>query len=487
MPYELITKDGRYCVRKQGETENLKCYDEKGKATAYLRALYANVHESVEGASLSMHITKARVQDGKMVIKLTSSDTGKDFYDEAMSKELFDDFIGHININEGIPEPFQSAILEGESWQGGMPYISLAHYKSGADGVNVPGEIVSIGRDGDVLKAVGVLHDTPLGKAVFKSIQKDLVEKRNDKIRVSIGFLDMEHSHGDKFTFTRKSLTDKCRLCKEGVGDKIYKKGHLVHLALTRVPANPRTDVEVERSMTTKREDAESIIEDEEVIKALDLKSMAEDLLVVKTEDADADEMDMKDAKDAKKKKMDEMHNEMQKSITEPVVENTELSPVAPITVTPAPVYEVTPIEKSVAALVEKATALKANGIMGEDALKEMQSYLDNAGEVIKAEFTPAPDPAEVEKHNLETTLRSLFAEMLPQYLAQTVAPMQAKLDTLEGELRAKSLTTPQEKQAPVQTVQRSLSPALVARTNEVAKQTISQFDLIARQSVGLQ
>ena len=86
-----------------------------------------SIHES----AFEMHIVKARLKDGEMTIRMTSSDTGKDFYDESMSKELFDDFIAHINAKEGIPAPFADVILEGESWSGGMPYISLAHYKSG--------------------------------------------------------------------------------------------------------------------------------------------------------------------------------------------------------------------------------------------------------------------------------------------------------------------------------------------------------------------
>lgn len=472
MPYEMTEKGGRYCVCKEGG-EVLKCYDDKGKATAYLRALWANVHESIEGASLSMHIVKARVKDGEMTIRMTSSDTGKDFYDEAMSGELFDDFISHINAEDDIPEPFKSVIAE-ENWTGGMPYISIAHYKSGTGRVNVPGEIRSIYRDGNVLKAIGVLYDTPLGRAVFKSLQKDLVEKRDDKIRVSIGFLDLQHSHGNKYTFTRKSLTDKCRLCKEGVGDKIYMKGHLVHLALTRVPANPRTDVEVERSMTTKREDAESIIEDEEVIKGLDLKSQAEDLLVIKSEESEESEESKEPKEEAEEKE--------EKSVAE--------TPVAAESATPVP-SEPTSIEKSFLALKSKIDALKSQGATGESALKELQPDFEHIGEVIKAEFTPPPSPEDIAKQNLETTLRSLLGEMLPQViageLAKTVAPMQSQLETLESELRAKSLTQPTRKEE-VQTVQRSIVPSVAQKAAlDSVKQKVSQFDLIAQQSVGLQ
>jgi hypothetical protein len=462
MPYKLVEQSGRYCVQKEGG-EVLKCYDDKGGATKYLRALYANVHEGV--SELSMYVVKANIKDGEMRLRMTSSDTGKDAYEEAMSTELFDDFLSHIRDEDEIPEAFKSVIAE-ETWDGGMPYVSIAHYKSGKDGVNVPGVVKSIYRDGKVLKATAVLYDTPLGRAVFKSLQKDLVEKRDDKVRVSIGFLDLSHSHGDKYTFVRKALGDKCPLCKEGVGDKIYKKGHLVHLALTRVPANPRTDVEVEKSMTTKREDAESIIEDEEVVKGLDLKSQAEDVLVIKSDETPVPEA--------------------------PVQENTENTVVSPapevVTITPAPIYEPTPVEKSFAVLKSKIEAIKSQGLVGEAALAAIQPDFDQIGEVIKSEFTPKPSPEAEAQKSLETTLRSLLNEMLPQILGQTVAPIQSQIETLQGELRAKSLTVPTKKEE-IQTVQRSLTPTLVqkAAVEKLTKKSVSQFDLIAQQSVGLQ
>lgn len=471
----------------------LKCYDDKGEATKYLRALYANVHEGV--SELSMYVVKANIKDGEMRLRMTSSDTGKDAYDESMSTELFDDFLAHIRDEDEIPEAFKSVIAE-ETWDGGMPYVSIAHYKSGKDGVNVPGVVKSIYRDGKVLKATAVLYDTPLGRAVFKSLQKDLVEKRDDKVRVSIGFLDLSHSHGDKYTFVRKALGDKCPLCKEGVGDKIYKKGHLVHLALTRVPANPRTDVEVEKSMTTKREDAESIIEDEEVVKGLDLKSQAEDVLVIKSDNPDDEQ-----AEDKKKKKKDGKEEMQEESVAEntvvsnpqdtvTVVTTTANIPVGTTTISTSGFVqtEPTPVEKSFAVLKSKIEAIKSQGLVGEAALAAIQPDFDQIGEVIKTEFTPKPSPEAEAQKSLETTLRSLLNEMLPQILGQTVAPIQSQIETLQGELRAKSLTVPTKKEE-IQTVQRSLTPTLVqkAAVDKLAKKSVSQFDLIAQQSVGLQ
>ena len=58
---------------------------------------------------------------------------------------------------------------------------------------------------------------------------------------------------------------DKCPLCTEGLKGKQYLGGLLIHLALTRVPANIRTDidVEVDKSMTTRKSDAASIVGEE--------------------------------------------------------------------------------------------------------------------------------------------------------------------------------------------------------------------------------
>lgn len=484
MPYKIEHKGDQFCVVKADSGESVGCHPSEEKAKAQLRALYANVHES-ELSELSMYVVKATVKDGEMRIRMTSSDTGKDAYDEAMSVELFDDFIGRIKDGNLIPEQLNpdQKLTQKYDWEGGMPYISLSHYRAGSDGQNVPGEIRTIYRDGKVLKATGVLYDTPLGRAVFKSLQKDLVEKRDDKIRVSIGFLDLGHSHGGKYDFVRKSLVDKCPLCKEGVRDKIYKKGCLVHLALTRFPANPRTDVEVEKSMATKREDAESIVEDDEVVKGLDLRSTVEpeDVLVIKSEDTE------------------------EKSVTEtpaPVAEDNSVS-TASVTYATVPVNtatpvagvqaEPTPVEKSFAALVERISTIKSQGLTGEQALSQIQADFDKVGEVIKAEFTPQPTAEELAAKQMESTLRSLLSEMLPQMLAQTVAPMQsefkAEVESLKGELRAKSLTdsTPIRKEEPP--VQRSLNPTLVQRVaiEKMAQKSVTglkSVDQIAQESV---
>lgn len=482
MPYKVFDN----CVHKTNadgsKGELVKCHDDKEKALAHMRALWANVHDSAI-AEFGMSIVKATSKDGEMKWRSVNSDIEEDYFGERMSLELFADFNKHIENKDSIPEIFRNAICE-EDWCGGMPYVSLSHYKTGANKVNVPGEVSKVYVDGKALKSTGILYDTPLGKAVYKSLEKDLVERSGNPVRISIGFLDMEHSHGDKFTFTRKGLTDKCPLCKEGIGDKIYKKGYLVHLALTRVPANPRTEMELElKSMTTKIQDVESIVKDEEVIKTLDLKSLAEDVLVIKTDDADEDECPEGDEECAKK-----MADKKKKG--KPVVEestvNTVLSSPTPVPAVVVDPNKPTAVEKALASLQERIATLKSQGLTGDSALAEIQKNFDELGTIVKSEFTVPPSPEEVAQKSMETTFRSLLGEMLPQALAQVVAPLQSELSELRALSQARPQVrkeeTPQPRSLNVNLVQKAAIENLISRTKPK-----DQFQAIADQSVGIQ
>jgi len=486
MPYQVQKQGDQYCVVKIGG-ETVKCHPNKEAAMNHVRGLYANVHDSAI-AQFSMSIVKATAKDGAMKWRSVNSDIEEDFFGERMSLELFADFNQHIQNQDPIPEVFQDAICE-EDWCGGMPYMSLAHYKSGAGKVNVPGAIDRVYVDGKALKSTGVLFDSPLGKAVYKSLEKDLTEKSALPVRISIGFLDLEHSHGDKFTFTRKALVEKCPLCKEGIGDKIYKKGHLVHLALTRVPANPRTEMELEqKSMTTKLQDAESIVEDEEVLKGLELKSATEnDILVIKAEGVEKDQhaQDCPEGDEECMKKMADKKKAAKKEMS--VAENTVVTQSSTVSVegqASAVAYtEPTPVERSLAALKERVESIKSQNLTGDKALAELQKSFDELGAVVKAEFTPQPTAQDIARQDMEITLRSLLGEMLPQALAQVVAPLQSEL----GELRALSQAKPPIKKEELP-IQRSLSVNLVqkAAIEKLVAKSKSQFDDIARASVGL-
>jgi len=296
MPYSL---DGN-CVKKEsGEAVPGGCHKTHDEAVAHLRALEANVKDSALN-EFSMVFTKARYNanevnpNRRMQWRSVNSDTGSDLYQEQMSKELFYDFTHRINDNVPIPEAFESVICEGD-WCGGMPYISIAHYKSGTDKINVPGIVDSVYVEGVKLKSRGFFDDTPMGRKCYEALKDDLVQQKSGNVfyrpvRISIGFLDLEHKHlavqgGQEFTFERTDVGQLCPMCAQGIGNKVYTKGQLVHLAMTRVPANPRTEMNVERSMdeiTTKKQDAESILG--ELANNLEEKSIASDVLVVRSD-----------------------------------------------------------------------------------------------------------------------------------------------------------------------------------------------------------
>ena len=251
--------------------------------------------QNPEIVSFSMAITKAsydKFNSTPRHWRAVDSDTDKDIYEEQMSTELFNDFTDRINNDTPVPEAFKSVICE-DTWCGGMPYLSIAHYKAGESAKNVPGKVEAIYIDGNRLKSKGTLDDTELGRKVFDSLCEDAIKQKSGEqdhlpVRISIGFLDLQHKHtakqgGQEYIFTRKGLGEICPLCEQGIGGKIYLKGQLVHLALTRVPVNPRTEMVAEKSMNaiiTKKDDARSIIK--ELADELDERSLADGTLVVR-------------------------------------------------------------------------------------------------------------------------------------------------------------------------------------------------------------
>lgn len=212
---------------------------------------------------LEMWITRVS-KDKKTGVRrwyATSSGVKTDLYGERMSTALFDDFVRRIDEGEEAPAPFIS-----EAWKGGNPYLGVAHYLD-MNGQAIVGPTVKVWRDNEILKMKGTFHDTPLALKAFEAIQQDRLEKRADdeRVRVSIAFVDWGHNHGKDRTFERKTLADQCMLCEAGVADKEYTAGHLVHLALTRRPAYPDTEIVAleEKSMSKRRADAASIVGEE--------------------------------------------------------------------------------------------------------------------------------------------------------------------------------------------------------------------------------
>ena len=221
---------------------------------------------------LSFYITKA-VQDkktGERRFSATCSNTKEDAFKTFMSLDLFKDFINRIHSGEQPPAEFRS-----DAWQGGMPYLSVSHYLD-LGGMAKAGDTTDLFIDGDYLKAKGSFTDNPVGQKAFEAVVRDLAQKPDKPIRISIGFLDYGHKHGN-IEWVRKGDYDTCPLCATELGPKVYTRGLLIHEALTRIPANVDTSIGLEeRSMgddiVTRKDDAASIV-GEELATELDEKS----------------------------------------------------------------------------------------------------------------------------------------------------------------------------------------------------------------------
>ena len=227
--------------------------------------------------TMDMFITKV-VRDRQSGVRrwfATSSGIKRDQYNERMSVELFDDFIRRIEEKEKPPEMFMSS-----AWQGGLPYLGVAHYLD-LDGFGIAGDTEQVWRDRTVFKAKGTFRDTPLADASYNAIDNDIKNRvaPENRVRVSIAFVDWGHEHEGQGHFERKSLIDRCGYCEQDIGEKIYRKGHLVHFAQTRRPAYLETEIQLEaRSMTkSKRQDDATSIVGEELADEMEAKS-ADDL-----------------------------------------------------------------------------------------------------------------------------------------------------------------------------------------------------------------
>lgn len=346
------------------------------------------VHLSAEH-EFSMYINKALIDNdtGQMRWCAVASDTDPDSFEDEMSLELYSDFISRIESKELPPERHRS-----DFWSGGIPYLSVSHYLD-FNGKGVPGEVESVYIDGKQLKSKGLFSDSALGKAVYKAVRENFSDERKsdqDKVRISIAFVDWGHVHkSNGFEFVRENLGEICPECLKEllVGEskgKVFKKGHLIHLALTRHPVNKRTNMEVERSMATQEEDAKSIVGDElgEELAQLsdDQKDELKADLVIKSDDvtsakADMSEDDEESEEEEKKKKKDE---------------ETEKADLAP-----------EPVSHPLAEILEnfKATFdnIQKSDLSSTEKLTQMQAPMDQLAEAIKSEMSdPVSEQQEV-------------------------------------------------------------------------------------------
>ena len=464
----------------------------------------------VELSELSMFITKSSMSDGMMKWSAVNSDTGADLYGERMTLDLYRSMIKKINANEPPPSAFKELVCS-EYWCGGMPYISIAHYPD-ANGKTVPGQPSDLFIDGTQLKARGILFDNRLGTEVWKSLKDDENTPIDDeRIRISIAFLDLAHKHGDNGKiFKRNSLTDICLECLKKVGNKIYLDGYLVHLALTRKPVNPRTIMQSEDAMTkkskieTRKEDAASIVGEElanEIEKsALETKSdvlieMSDTPVVEEAKakkETDSASADESDPDDEEEDKMEGKKGKKDCSLTEGDIDviksliTESISPLLELAKTkkdvsgdeggksePDPEEDKKPVAKK--SVLDIATddlynsvtsAINLQGATVEQRLESINPALGNLGNAITAVVREsmgevAPNPVSNDQAVVLEAVTSLSNTV--KELAQELAMLKEKSATVQTPSRVPAPRSIQAQQLVTQSQAQPVNPNSVA------------------------
>jgi chromosome segregation ATPase len=232
-------------------------------------------------------------------------------------------------------------------------------------------------------------------------------------------------------------------MCQEGIGNKVYTKGQLVHLALTRVPVNPRTDMEVAKAMTieTKKQDAESIIG--ELSDTLEEKSMTADVLVTKSEEV-AEVVEEKSEVPVAAPVVEEAQV-VEQSIPEPVEKAKVASDKKDEELTydeadeekreqrrNRPAGERSLLQKSFDSIESKVMEMKSQGVPAETALREIQPMYNALGEQIKKSLQPEPTIEETKSEISELT-------NIVKSLAETVSTLQQTMSTEIATLKAQT------------------------------------------------
>jgi DNA-directed RNA polymerase subunit RPC12/RpoP len=226
-----------------------------------------------EHKSIPMRVTKATVRDGRMYWQGVISDDDWDYQDERLDLSIFRHFEGELEAQR------QKADYQ-------PPFLSLSHYNR-LDGIGERGVVENLWHKGRDFYADGWFNDDPLSKRCFEVVRAELErqsagEKIDRPTRFSIAFWAGETA-------------------EDAMGRTAYLTGDFDHVALTRVPVNPRTRFTqaTEKSMTTPYEDALSVIGEDapdEVREQLDEleekrrrthKSEVDDDLVIKSDEED--------------------------------------------------------------------------------------------------------------------------------------------------------------------------------------------------------
>ena len=510
-PKDLPSGAKKIFVAAEANARNTTCKDEGDRkdecasriAWSAVKEKYKKVGDEwvqkAEIVSFSMAITKTSYD------KLTNtrrwsaiaSDIDEDKRRDNMTLGLYEDFLHRIETKELPPKSFQS-----DFWAGGVPYLSVSHY-SDLGGKGVPGPTDTVYMDGKELKATGRFDDTPIGRACFQSISKDLDMKSaisdDKKIRISIGFLDWGHRHkSSDYTFDRAKSKDViCPECLQEIiageyDGKEFLLGQLVHLALTREPINTRTKMEV-RSMTTQKEDAESIVGseiaedlDEEEAKVVSLSETSENdpEIVVKSEedkplveeskhvDHEDDEEEEEDGEDKKKKKKEEKDN-VKKAEVVVALDASDVMKVleeikSDLALESVPVH---PLDVAVAEL--KSVYDEALELPNpQEALQMIQEPFESLMLVIQSGVAKTEPEEEVEATENSEIVKALSV------ITQELGVLNAKMSAFESQPQN---VLPEQPEVPIR---RSLSPELFLQPVAETKSETPKLHEIVKRSV---
>jgi len=355
-------------------------------------------------AEFSLYISKASFDKATQERRWSAvtSDIDPDSYNDEMSLELYADFEKRIESKELPPERHRS-----DFWSGGLPYVSISHYLD-LNGEGVPGPTDQVWTDGKCFKAKGRLYDTKLGRACFDAICRDLYgeekSKHENKIRISIAFVDWAHKHkSNGFEFVRESLDEICPEClKEMITGnsegKVFLRGHLIHLALTRVPVNERTSMEV-RSMVTQTEDAASIVGEElaEVIAEKATEELKADL-VIKSEQEEVAPVEKAYSDNKKKPKVEDEDEEDEMDDKKKKVAKSEIENTSHV------------LDKGYQALRAVYDVVLQSDLDYSGKLKAIQEEYERFGTEVAAGFAPTKQEKEEEALS---EIRDMFAQLL--------------------------------------------------------------------------
>lgn len=213
---------------------------------AYMKKIHGkqkSKSDADEDITAEMTITKASLgADGIMRWNATVSKFAADRQDDEVTREFYEKAATYVE-NGDYP----------------MPALVISHFddprresiQSGVPAIFKAGETTALYIDGNQPKAKGIFLDTPIGKALYAAVRKDMTERipTDQKIRISMAF--------------RPDYDNPEAVEKSDTGVIRYKSGHIRHFAATRVPIIEETNLMVQKSniaRKTKYEDAASIV-----------------------------------------------------------------------------------------------------------------------------------------------------------------------------------------------------------------------------------